>query len=1151
MIRTLFSNRTEQLLAALAEDLRRFRAERGPWEAPHLVFPSPAMRDYVLRGLARSDLKVAANLRTDYLDGFWRRFVPGGGRPVRLLDRPAIQGLLLGLFQEEPLLEEPVLAPVRAYLSGQPRDLKALQLAEALARLFEAYGLVRPEWLEAWNAGRAAATHAPEGMEAWQRRLWTALRAKLASLPETWTTLAEFFRSPRFGSAAFPAEVFLFGLGPFARAYHEAIGRLGRDSRVNLYATIPCREIWDDLRGEWDQHAGEEEPFATDTRAHLALQRWGRAGREQVCQLCELTDWDVDLEAEESGGDRLLQRLQDEILPLGNGEPRPLPPAADDSVRVLACPGPRREAEAVADEIWETLLAARGGIRFSDVAVLLPEGAKEDYLDHLEAAFAEARRIPWRLADRGPGLVRELAEGALLLLKLGLSDLNRAQVVRALGHPAFRRRWPDLPLEDLPEFCERAGIIARMDAAETERTYLAPGLWTWTRGFERAALGCFAGGGGALDLPDGRLPAALPVAGSADLALLLGSLLADLRRMKEARQAPRAWAGRFRTFLRAYLGRPEADAGEAEARAMAALADALARLEALEVPGVVPPALGFREAVASAEASFRRLLADAPGPFGRGVAVASHEALRGIPFKVVFLMGMGEGVFPASDVRDPLDLRLHRRRPGDLKRSEQDRHLFLECLLAARERLVLSYVARDAVTGEELQPSPLVLDLRDILLPALGARGWEALQVRHRTHRHDLAYFPDLAPGGTALPASHTPAAREEAEALWIGERLRAAAGGLTELPGPFGRWGLGPAAREALAARVRSCGPLAPAPGPEALPDRPAVRVGALRKWLECQIQGGARLRLGLRGEDDRDPAEVSEEPFGTGFLDLRGAARAALWESLATGRPAGEAFLARMARLREDAKAPAGFLGEGETAAALAQIEGWARLVPPGTAPRVYRFGPGPAGTESPLEVVPLEPVEVAVDFGGRPVVFRLEGATEPQGEDGALLLADRELPEAGKPPVTKDRRDLLKAWFDQLLLAAGGIKEGAHQARVFAWRKGEGQVRAVALPPVSRAEAKARLAAWLREAFASPRWTLMPIEAVLELRGAGEGAQAMETWLDKQESGQNPSYSSRFGPLPRACEAPVEPCWRELAEARLGAFPAWSADWEEIKP
>jgi len=1179
MIHLLFSNHTERLLSLLAEDLGHFRERRGPWEPAHLVLPNPGVRQFVQSGLAYSELKVVANLQMNYLEGFWRRFLPPG---VRLLDRTALQGLLLGLLQDGEFLAQAELGPVRAYLMGEPLGLKALQFSGALARLFESYLLGRPKWMQAWEAGRAVAEGAPPALEAWQRCLWQGVRGRLAALPDRWLTLPEYFADPLFDRAPFPQEVFLFGPGPMALAYHQAFHRLGQrsdDFNVHLYVHNPCQEEWSDLRRTWGADTSED-PFSEDTQAPLALQRWGKPGREHVCQLCELVDWNQDMESVETEGSGLLQGLQDEILTLRAS--RTL--EADPSLRILACASPRREAEAVADEIWETLKGAqplgsnnmnidavprhkepqnnnphhpghycaapKGQIRFSEMAVVLPESVKTDYLEALRVAFAGAREIPWRLADEGPDRVRELVEGALLLLRLGMGDLNRAAVLRVLSHPAFLRRWPDLALEGLPEFCDRAGIVARLDARETEGTYLEGGLWTWERGLQRAALGAFLGGEGAVALGDHALPAAAPQEGSADLVLMLHALLGDVRHLRELHQRPAAWVLTLRTLLQAYLG-PQGDEGDQ--RAMAELSKALERLGGLEVPGVPLPLLGGREAIAFVEEALQRLTQEPLGPYGRGVVVASHAALRGIPFKAIFCLGMGEGVFPGGDSQDPLDLKTFKRQPGDVSRADQDRYLFLETLTSARERLVLSYTCRDPLSGEELQPSPLILDLRDLLRPGLGEAGWQALWVRHPLHRHDPAYFQ----GG--LPASHNPEARAEFEALTLGQGLRVAAG-RAELPEDLRQWSLPTGVHRELLFRMGSCGPLGAGAGE--IGERIHIRAGDLRKWLECQIQGGARLRLGLRGEPGEDPAELLEEPFSVDFLTQRGLVREVFWGSLESpnlnegDRPLAmlalhpppapnvnveELYEERIWALREAARIPAGVLGEGDRRKALAQIQGWRGLLGASVQPISHRFGPDRSGRASTQALAAHPPITWTQELGGRTVTVILEGQTEPQWEGGSLLLSSRKPPKDA--PEAPDRKDLLRAWFDQLLLAASGLQAGGHRAKVLSWQSDKEQAPwHVELPPVDQAGAQGRLGAWLREALLEPRWTLMPIEGVLAEWGKEE--PDLEDWLEKQQSSDRASFSSLYGPLNGLLEAEVEPQWQALAQARYGDFLDWSS-------
>src|SRR6185295_8926019 len=144
----------------------------------------------------------------------------------------------------------------------------------------------------------------------------------------------------------------------------------------------------------------------------------------------------------------------------------------------------------------------------------------------------------------------------------------------------------------------------------------------------------------------------------------------------------------------------------------------------------------------------------------RGVAVASFVPMRAIPFRAVFLVGLGHGQFPSPARRSDLDLRAAQRLPGDVSPREQDLYMFLETLLCTRERLVLSYVARDELTGEPLEPSSVILELRDIL--TRGYLGAEAAQALFEPPAIPLRRYDDVARLG-----AHPLAARErQARAL-------------------------------------------------------------------------------------------------------------------------------------------------------------------------------------------------------------------------------------------------------------------------------------------------------------------------------------------------------------------------------------------------
>ncbi|MGL4713526.1 MAG: exodeoxyribonuclease V subunit gamma, partial [Shewanella sp.] len=86
--------------------------------------------------------------------------------------------------------------------------------------------------------------------------------------------------------------------------------------------------------------------------------------------------------------------------------------------------------------------------------------------------------------------------------------------------------------------------------------------------------------------------------------------------------------------------------------------------------------------------------------------------MRSIPFKVVCLLGMNDGVYPRVQHPVGFDLMAHfGARKGDRSRRLDDRYLFLEALLSAREQLYISYIGRSERDNSERIASMLVSEL--------------------------------------------------------------------------------------------------------------------------------------------------------------------------------------------------------------------------------------------------------------------------------------------------------------------------------------------------------------------------------------------------------------------------------------------------------
>lgn len=89
--------------------------------------------------------------------------------------------------------------------------------------------------------------------------------------------------------------------------------------------------------------------------------------------------------------------------------------------------------------------------------------------------------------------------------------------------------------------------------------------------------------------------------------------------------------------------------------------------------------------------------------------------MRSIPFRMLCLIGLNDGDYPRMQRPPGFDLMAAHPEPGDRSHREDDRYLFLESLLSAREILYLSYVGRNQRDNSVMLPSVLVSELLDYL----------------------------------------------------------------------------------------------------------------------------------------------------------------------------------------------------------------------------------------------------------------------------------------------------------------------------------------------------------------------------------------------------------------------------------------------------
>ncbi len=1216
MIRVVYSNRTEELVAELGARVRAQQAREGALSPVPIVVPGRSLETHVRLGIAREQ-GIAANLDVSLLTRFAARVaapaVPVGEPPVRVADAASLEAMVLQLLLDDAALAAPALGPVVSYLRGAgsgvsegAADLRRVQLAAREGRLFEEYTYSRGEMLEAWSQGVAleiSPSHAE--VERGQRALWVALfgvegagrssggardgardgiarRAspRLVPLHEAVAALA-----PAPGSL--PAAIHVFGFAHVARTFHQLLARLGRATEVVVYTLSPCEGFWEDV----------------DPRDPALLSLWARPGRENVRALNALSGFDHEDRfappAATTPRGSLLHALQDDLLHR-RGSPAPVeaagasgPPgagAADVSLQVHEHASVRRECEAVASAIWQAV-REDPSLPFDAIVVLVPQGEASAYAAHLGAAFREAHAIPFQalgLPDPTPSRVALAIE---LLLALPLGQFTRPELLEVLTHPCVVAAARDADPEASPAqwlaWCEALGIVHGADHADHASTYIARDILNWDQGLRRLSLGAFMTGEASGESapfvagPEAYLP--VEVAGTelhdaATFGLLVRSLLSDARYLRSAELPVRAWAEVLGAMVETYV----APTSDAEVDELSRRLRQLGSLGDVELGGCP---VSYRIACELARA---RLAGGSAAHGSEGVVLSTIAAARGIPARVVFACGLGEGRFPSADADDPLDLRWAARREGDVTARERDKYAFLEVLLGARERLVLSYVSRDPLTGDPLAASSVVQELLLTLSTAYG-RPEATLRTRHPLRRWDPAYFPGL--GGAGLsgaepaaegaadpagPASRLamelPEARAEAVTLAV-RRGAERAGAQPSLGDVVSRAEGGDPAWLRLAAHL-GVAPLPPRPvaSPSADP-RVTVPMHALAKFLELPLQGWARFRLGLDEGEEEDLAAREAEPFETAPRDETLLLRDVLLDAAERGLSMEEAYDA-VARARElRGTGPSGVFARGERGDHLRVLEEWrTHLAQGGIAPRdlaIHRFGRGGEHTrahavhESLLLDVGVEDASkrlsiLRVEVGGRTLPVASgdgdggsSGVSGSGGSGGAVgrahtpttvVLAKRANEPTDEWARAGRRRSFLRALVDYAVLTASGVGPGrGHAALLVVATHDRPVAERVEFGPMSADAAKGWLRAVVAELLGAPHDYFLPCEAVFVRHARDPDAPlvpVLEEARDKLGTGDGPpKLRSAYGPVPRpqSYRVPDEASARAMVERR----------------
>ncbi|MCP4340281.1 MAG: exodeoxyribonuclease V subunit gamma [Desulfobulbaceae bacterium] len=732
------SNRTENLLRHMAEVMR---ADKQPdlFSVELFLIQSQGMERMIAQTLAdefRSFCNFKFFLPIDFLGFIAERL--GMGISPDGFKRQTLTWRLDGLLRD---LTGEAYQPIRTYLSGENQELKRFQLARRLANIFDQYQLMRSEMLSKWERGLLATAHPAEG---WQMDLWLRLLAQPGGGVHRgmqFRQVIERLKNEKSLANLLPKRISVIGLHIIPPIFLNFLNCLSNHMDVHLFLLSPCRNYWGNVESQKTQFKrlvrNQTEAIQPDLEEHHPLLAvLGRQGRDLQNMMLEganfaleFSSYDDPLEGKDYADGTILQRLQADLL---NGC---LPACeqdelvgVDDSIQVVSCHSKLREITVLKDHLLH-LLHLNPVLELRDIIVMAPD--IQEYAPLIPAVF---ETIQHSIADRSIRRRNSIIAAFLSFLDLFNGRFGWSEVLDLLRQPVLFPQFQlvSSDLDILQQWVLGSGIRWGLSGIHRAEAGL-PGFdeSSWRAGLDRLLMGYAIE---SEECVDGVLPfadiegrGAYALGGLCQFIEVIEGAQCDFQKIRTVGN----WSETLLATIQQLFG-DDYEQELVELRTMVSdLSESISPFHSGDVEFKVIHEW-FKQSAKDSRSSTG---------FLRGqLTFCSMLPMRSIPFKVVCLIGLCDGVFPKNDSHDTFDLMGDNFQRGDRSPRADDRYQFMEALLAARTHLYLSYIGQSIRTNEVIPPSVVVTEFLEVLESGYGAKD---IVVCHPLHPFSKKYYAE------------------------------------------------------------------------------------------------------------------------------------------------------------------------------------------------------------------------------------------------------------------------------------------------------------------------------------------------------------------------------------------------------------------------
>lgn len=582
-----------------------------------------------------------------------------------------------------------------------------------------------------------------------------------------------------------PERISVFGIPSLPPFHLNILASLSPMVDISFYVMTPAKGYFSDLRSAkqkmkienreiTDKDSGNNLRYSSELlhieTGNPLLASLGRAGADFMDALLDYDNLeDIDRQFIEPAGNTILEMVQKDILLMEERAAAQLTLKdidKDRSIIINSCHSPMREVEVLNDYLLD-LFNSNSDITPADVLVMTPD--IESYAPFIRAVFTtpeeERLRIPFSIADLSIKSVSRAVDVFMNILSLPETRFEATYIMDILECDdvarCFNLEAADIDL--IREWIKQTAIRWGEDGKYREKLGL-PNFDqnSWRAGLDRLIAGYAMTGeseqffttnhnGENIDI----LPCDIVEGNSSSV---LGSLarffniLSITAEQMTVDKSLSEWSDFLMEAANNFFLPDQESSGMIQQ-----IRNTINDLKQME------ERTGFRSSVNSRiikswlDQEIGKEYHDSNFLNG-GVTFCAMLPMRSVPAKVISILGLNDKTFPRIDNSPNFDLIKQRQRRGDRSLRNEDRYLFLETIISAKEKLYLSYTGQGIEDNSVIPPSVVISELIDYLDRAFVVQGSDLdrtqlssyIVVQHPLQPFNPLYFQQAASSDSA-----------------------------------------------------------------------------------------------------------------------------------------------------------------------------------------------------------------------------------------------------------------------------------------------------------------------------------------------------------------------------------------------------------------